>query len=297
MVAMKHIVSIGGGVSSTLELPLLIIEKYGAENVDFVIAALKGESSDLWRMVDWLEAKTGKHVTRVAWTPYKNHIYYKVERNYWIDAPPWAWSDIWRIFNIEGMMGNSLADPCSRVLKRTTMKSYILDKYRYSDTVLHVGITKGEIDRQLAIVQNWMKSGVQVEFDLCDVDLKGTSAERAERILGWIPHLYVEGHSHNNCNGFCVKAGHEQMAMLLYYDRPTYLYHEGKELEFQQKHNTAATIMRDRKTRKGVTTTTPLTLRDFRLRMVKRWKHMLPGLNPFTGLDATPGCSHCESVA
>lgn len=293
----KHVVSIGGGVSSTLELPLLVLEKYGAANVDFVIAALAGEDADLWRMVDWLEEKTGKHVTRVVWTPYQNNIYYKIRRNYWIDAPRWAWSDIWDVFFLEGMMGNSLADPCSRRLKRQTLTDFILDKYRYTDTVLHVGITKDEIDRQLHIQRNWQSKGIPVEFDLCDVDLQGTSAERATRLLGWTPRLYLQGHSHNNCGGFCVKAGHAQMARLLWYDPNLYTYHELREWVFRNTFDTSATIMRDRKTVNGKAETTSLSMTQFRLRMETKWRGMLPGFDPFDSLDSTPACTFCESVA
>lgn len=293
----KHVVSAGLGTSSTLDLPLLVIEKYGAANVDIVVAALKGEDRDGWRMVDWLESKTGKHVTRVAWTPYQNDVYYHVRRNYWIDAPEWAWASIWDVFHRQGMMGNSLADPCSRILKRETLTAYILDTYRYCDVVLHVGITRDEIDRQLAIRRNWQAKGVQVEFDLCDVDLKGDSGERAEKLLGWTPRLYLQGMSHNNCGGFCVKAGHSQMARLLWYDRPTYDYHEGQEQAFQAKFYTSNTIMRDRVTIAGKTTSTSLSLAAFRLRMEAKWKSMLPGFDPFDGLETTPACTFCESVA
>lgn len=294
---MKHIVSIGGGVSSTLELPLLVIEKYGAANVDFVIAALKGEDADLWRMVDWLEAKTGKHVTRVAWTPYPNDVYYGVRRNYWVNAPVWAWSGIWDIFMRQGMMGNTLADPCSRILKRETLTAYILDTYKYQPVTLHVGITKDEIDRQLSIRRNWLAKGVPVEFDLCDVDLKGTSAERAEKILGWTPRLYASGFKHQNCGGMCVKAGHGQMARLLWYDRDTYLYHENSEILFQLKYTTESTIMRDQFQKNGKRRSESLSMMDFRGRMETKWKSMLPGFDPFDGLEETPACTFCESVA
>lgn len=296
---MNHLISIGGGFSSTIELPLYIqkhLYKPGDRLVLF-IAALAGESPDLWKLVSECERLTGEPVTRVAWTKQPRWIYYHCQRNYWINAPEWSWSDIWDIFDNQGMMGNSLADPCSRILKRETIKAYITDHYPASNSTLYVGITGNEIDRILAIRANWTRAGYRVEAPLCDVEQKGTSGQRCLSALGWTPRLYLEQHSHNNCNGFCVKAGHEQMARLLWYDRETFLYHESRELVFRGKHNTTSTIMRDRKTVNGVIVTTPLTLREFRLRMEALWRGMLPGFDPFDGLDKTPGCRFCESVA
>jgi hypothetical protein len=296
---MNHLISVGGGFSSTIELPLYVqrnLYKSGDRLILF-IAALRGESPDLWKLVGECERLTGVNVICISWTKQKRWIYYGCQRNYWIDAPEWAWSDIWDIFNTIGMMGNSLADPCSRVLKRETITDYICDHYPANNSTLYVGITRNEIDRMLAIRRRWTQAGYRVEAPLCDVNLQGTSGERCEAMLGWTPRLYLEQHSHNNCNGFCVKAGHAQMARLLWYDRNTYRYHEERELAFQISHNTFSTIMRDRKTINGVAATIPLTLRNFRLRMETKWIGLLPGFDPFDGLDKTPGCSFCESVA
>jgi len=293
----KHLVSIGGGVSSTLELPLHVIDKYGADNTDFVICALRGESPDLWRMVDWLEQRTGKHVYRVAWQPVAQHIHYGLKAKYWIDAPTWGYRDIWDVFNRVGIMGNSRLDPCSRVLKRETMRDFVRNHYNTERLVMHVGITHDEIDRMLNIRRNWAKLGVDVRAELADTPRQGTSAERAERILGWVPFVYSWGASHNNCGGFCVKAGHQHMARLLYYDPDTFAYHEAQEARFRALHNTDAAIMRDVKVRGGVRHTKPLPLSEFRERMRIKWSGLLPGMTPFDDLDTTPACSFCDAIA
>ncbi len=285
---MKHLISIGGGFSSTIELPLAVIEKYGADNVDMVIACLKGESPDLWRLVKECERLTGKEVARISYSP-------DDMRGYSVNAPESKWWGIWDVFFQEKRMGSSLADPCSRVLKRETLRAYILRHYSPSDTILHVGITAHEIDRMMAIKRNWGSIGYPVEADLADLPTNGTTTERCQQMLGWTPRLYEWGASHNNCGGFCVKAGHAQMARLLWYDPDLYAYHEGYELLFQQTFDTDATIMRDRATVNGVTTSTPLSMRAFRERMQARWDGMM--FPPFDELDQTPGCSFCESVA
>jgi hypothetical protein len=77
------------------------------------------------------------------------------------------------------------------------------------------------------------------------------------------PRLYDLGYEHNNCGGFCFKAGQRQFAHLLRQDRPRYLYHEGKEQEMREYLGKDISILRDR--RGGVTR--PMTLRAFRLRL------------------------------
>jgi len=283
---MKHLISIGGGFSSTIELPLAVIAQHGVENVDMVIACLAGESPDVWRLVGECERLTGKRVKRITYQPY---------RQYLEDAPEVMWWDIWDVFFREGRMGSSLADPCSRVLKREVLKAYIQDHYPPDETILHVGITVDEIDRMLAIRMNWGRSGYRVEADLTDRSIVGSAAERCKEMLGWTPRLYVWGASHNNCGGFCVKAGHAQMARLLWFEPLIYAYHEDQEQRFQTTFKTAATIMRDRSTLNGVTTSTPLSMREFRDRMEQRWAGMM--FPPFEELEDTPSCHFCNSGA
>jgi hypothetical protein len=47
------------------------------------------------------------------------------------------------------------------------------------------------------------------------------------------PRLYDMGFAHNNCGGFCVKAGQSQFRHLLKLRPTTYAYHEGQEKELQ----------------------------------------------------------------
>lgn len=297
--ATKHVVSIGGGFTSTVELPRYVLNKYGVENVDFFICALAGESADLWRLVNWLETETGKHVTHVAWTPYQNDIYHGVKRNYWIDAPRWAWSDIWDVFDAQGIIGNSRIDPCSRILKRETAKAYLLDHYDPANTTMHVGIAYDEIDRLLAIQRNWSKLGFTVEAPLADDDYLNskptswhamTTAQKCEYEVGFVPEVYQWGASHNNCGGFCVKAGHAHMKRFMLNDPERFAYHEQRETAFRKRTGLDATVMTDSKTYNGKTVKTPLTLAEFRQR-----HELQPSL--FDGLDDTPACAFCDSLA
>jgi hypothetical protein len=47
------------------------------------------------------------------------------------------------------------------------------------------------------------------------------------------PRLYDMGFAHNNCGGFCVKAGQFQFRQLLQLRPDTYAYHEAQERELQ----------------------------------------------------------------
>lgn len=281
---MKHLVSVGGGFSSTIELPLEVIRRYGADNVHLFIACLKGESSDLWKLVNECERLTGLHVHRLTYAP----------SGFLLDAPEYQWWSIWDVFNSVGRMGSSLADPCSRLLKRETIKKYLLQTFDLSQSVLHVGITSDEIDRALAIRKNWGAIGLRVDMDLADCPASGLSSyERSMQMLGWSPVLYERGFSHNNCGGFCVKAGHSEMGRLLYYDPALYDYHETNELLFQRKNNTSATIMRDRKTKNRVTTSYPLTMREFALRKYHEWY----GVSyPVFEASTVSGCVFCDAA-
>ena len=77
------------------------------------------------------------------------------------------------------------------------------------------------------------------------------------------PRLYAEGFEHNNCGGFCVKAGMGQMAHLYKRMPERFLYHEQKELEFQEFIGEEVTILSQ--TTKGVRRN--LSLRELRMRI------------------------------
>lgn len=275
---MKHVISVGGGISSTWLLVDRVIAKYGKENCEAVICALANEHPDLWRLVSAVEKKYDIEIKRIG---LNNKVY-----------------DIWDIFFYTGRMGSIVADPCSRTLKREVIAAYMKTNHAPADTVLHVGITAGEIDRMLSITRNWKKNGYKVEADLADEPAltREKQIELCEGEFGFVPALYKMGIPHNNCSGFCVKAGHGAMARLLFYDRKIFMYHETMEQYHQYIFGHKSTIMIDRKQRSKVLEVIPLTLRAFRERMEARWRGMLPGIDPFDGLDDTPGCRFCDSA-
>lgn len=271
-----HVISVGGGISSTWLLVDRVIAKYGRENCTAVICEVENEDNDVWRLVEAVERKYGIQIKRLG--PAHN---------------------IWDIFFYTGMMGSVFVDPCSRMLKRERMAAYMAANHPPENTVLHVGITADEIDRMLAITANWKRRGYRVEADLAAEPklTRETLMQMCEAEFGFIPRLYRLGMKHNNCGGFCIKAGKGQMARLLWHDRTTYLEHERMELLHQRIFDHKNTIMRDEWTRGGKRGVTPLTLREFRQRMETKWRMMLPGFDPFYGLEETAGCVFCEATA
>jgi len=78
-----------------------------------------------------------------------------------------------------------------------------------------------------------------------------------------IPRLYEMGFKHNNCGGFCVKAGRGQFAHL-YRELPSrFLKHEMREQEFRDFIGADVSILTETKDGRK----TPLTLRRLRERM------------------------------
>jgi hypothetical protein len=105
-----------------------------------------------------------------------------------------------------------------------------------------------------------------VEAPLCDPPLVDKAQVLDEMKTQGIeaPRLYGMGFPHNNCGGFCIKAGQAHFAHLLRVMPERYAFHEAKEQELRQYLDKDVAILRDR--RGG--TTKPLTLRDLRLRVV-----------------------------
>lgn len=284
-----HVISIGGGITSSLLLPQLCIERYGRDKCVFVMAAVTEDKGSSKRFVEDVEKLLNIEITRVT-------IGGEI-----LPRGVWAKYGIWDVFFYTGILGNSRIDPCSRMLKREVISAYMKQWHTPDDTVLHVGITAHEIDRMLAIVRNWKQQGYKVVADLADdptINREFAIAE-SKRLLGYVPINYAIDMNHNNCGagedgvGFCVKGGQKEKAILLWYDRTTYLHHETRELQHQQIFGHSNTIMKRQRNGK----TEYVTLRQFRLEMEMKWRGMLPGFDPFEGLEETPGCTFCESAA
>jgi hypothetical protein len=239
------------------------------------MARLPNEDPDVWRLCDAVERLYGISITYIG-----------------LNLTPWD------IFYQEGMMGNSRVDPCSRRLKREVLKTWLEQNCDPADTLMHVGITEGEIERMIAIRANWTKQGWNVNAPLETFNVsRADQLQECELVFGFIPRLYRYGFTHNNCGGACVKAGLREWARLLWYIPDVYDWWEQNERQFREQTGKDVSILKDRR----IGANRVLTLEAFRERCQRWWRGCLPGF-PFEllprvkELDPTPGCVFCEAA-
>lgn len=137
-----------------------------------------------------------------------------------------------RIFRDVRFLGNSRVDPCSRVLKRQLSYKWLIENCDPAETAIYVGIDWSErhrIDRLAA--RRFEDGGWRYEAPMCDAPYL-----TKPMMLDWLkregiqpPRLYAMGFAHNNCGGFCIKAGLGHFARLLSVMPDRYRYHEEQE--------------------------------------------------------------------
>src|SRR3990167_571917 len=202
---MKHIISYSGGLNSFATAER-IINKFGKENVILVFTDTKSEDEDLYRFI----------IETVEW--------FEVEYISLADG-----RNIWEVFNDMNFMSNSRVDNCSQILKRSLFKRWLKKNYRPNECIIYVGFDWNEIHR-LPKMQKRYKP-YTVEAPLMEKPLleKRDIIKMLETVGIKIPKLYKLGFQHNNCGGFCVKAGQAQFKQLLRVMPERYAYHESEQ--------------------------------------------------------------------
>lgn len=236
---MKHVVMFSGGVGSWAAAKR-VAHEHGTANLTLLFADTRMEDEDLYRFLDEAAANVGAPLVKLAEgrTP-------------------------WEVFRDERFIGNNRVDLCSRMLKRE-----ILDRWRNAncdpdDTTIHIGIDWTEqhrLKRLLPRVAPW-----RYEAPMCEPPLMSK-----EQMLQWLesegicrPRLYRLGFPHNNCGGFCVKAGQAHFLHLLKMLPERYAYHEAQEEKMRADVGPEATVLKDRK---GGGPRRALSLRELRER-------------------------------
>ena len=232
-----HLVMFSGGVCSWAAAKR-VVERHGAENTVLLFADTKMEDEDLYRFLDEAAKNVGAPLVRIAdgRTP-------------------------WEVMRDRNCIAKPRMDMCSRKLKRE-----LLDKWRNEhcapDATVHLGISWDEahrLEKVRVLCAPW-----RYEAPMCDAPYL-TKSQMLDALKGegiCPPRLYAMGFPHNNCGGFCVKAGQAHFAHLLRMMPDRYRYHEAKEEEMRQRVGDYS-ILRDRT---GGTTKT-LTLRTLRERI------------------------------
>jgi len=236
---MTYIVMLSGGVSS-FEAARRTIQRYPNNDIQLWFADTRTEDEDLYRFLADTETFFGLPIRRFD-----------------------CGADVWDVFDRERMIGNTRADLCSRILKREPLWKARASEFTPDNCISILGLDWTEphrINKSISAHHPW-----RIEFPL-DTPPLWTKIEviDAMKLLGLKPpRLTSMGFPHNNCGGFCVKAGQAQFAQLLRVFPERYAYHERREREWQVLTGKNNTVLRDR--RGGQTT--PLSLTKFRSRV------------------------------
>ncbi|MCA1806692.1 MAG: hypothetical protein LC687_02345 [Actinobacteria bacterium] len=287
----NHLVMYSGGAGSW-HAGKRVVAKYGSEGVRLIFTDTLMEDTDLYRFlvegaynIFGLASPPAIDLPELPSIPEGENDYGVIAESYLEylsirkqailslrdavirDLPGFQWivegSDPWRVFFDQGFMGNSRVDVCSRILKREPARDYVEGSFSPDDTIIYLGHGWDEEHRVIKAKGNWAPYQLEApntEEPLIDPDDVRLSME-AEGIRQ--PALYREGFPHNNCSGFCVRAGHAHF-QLLYDKRPTlYRYMEALEQTFRHTSGKDVSILKDR--RGG--SPKPLTLVQLRARI------------------------------
>lgn len=238
---MKHVVMFSGGVGSWMAAKR-VASKHGPDDMTLLFTDTKMEDSDLYRFLDEAAKHVGAPLVKIA------------------DG-----RDPWEVFRDERFLGNSRIDPCSKILKRQIADRWLAANFDPADTTVYVGIDWSEEHRFTRLkarksIQGWNYEAPLI-YPPYITKREMFDALKAAGIA--VPRLYELGFSHNNCGGFCIKAGHGHYANLLKQLPERYAYHEAKEQEFREFLGKPVSILTDTTGGKKK----PLTLRDFRIRV------------------------------
>lgn len=170
---------------------------------------------------------------------------------------------LWDLFDAQGMIANTRADLCSRIAKRELFRRTLEAECDPGGTVVVIGMDEiNDCERIKSCTRAFLPW--ETAYPLVEpVVFKDEIAEWLSDRGIVQPSLYDAGAPHNNCGGFCVKAGLGQFAWLLASYPERYAYHEKREAEFRKRTGKDVAILRDR--RGG--DTKPMTLAALRARV------------------------------
>jgi len=198
----KHIISFSGGMGSFAEA-VSCVNKYGKDNVITLFSDTLIEDYDLYRFMDECVKFLGCE-----------HIVIKDGR-----TP-------FQVFKDEKFMGNSRIDPCSKILKRKLLARYIKNNWLPQEINVHLGIDYSEAHRLVRVQE---RMGPYIYRSTLVEEGKMIPKDFSVQFGIKPPRLYGMGLGHNNCGGFCVKAGLGHFKNLLAGDREQYINFEQQE--------------------------------------------------------------------
>ena len=231
----KHVVNFSGGMGSFAEAKACV-DKFGKENVTLLFADTMMEDEDLYRFKDECVDFLGCELVTIAdgRTPFD-------------------------VFKDVRFMGNSRVDPCSKILKRELLNKWIGDNYAFNyDAPVLDEFGRAQFDemgRQKFYVENNITCQVHLGIDFSE---HHRLTRLQERMAPWTyrstlvedgrivhkgfseqfgikrPRLYDWKLGHNNCGGFCIKAGLGHYKALHEASPERYAEFEAKEADVYQ---------------------------------------------------------------
>jgi hypothetical protein len=236
---MNHVVNTSGGIVSFWAADR-VVKKYGITNVTLLFADTLIEDDDLYRFLREGAEYLGISITRIS-----------------RELTPW------QLFAQQGMIGNSRSPICSVMLKRELLDEWHRATTLEMTTTLYIGIDWTEEHRLRDLRK--AKPTWNIEAPMCDQPLwdKCKMLDELRAIGIEPPRLYKLGFPHNNCGGFCVKAGQAQFALLLRTFPKRYAWHEEQEQALRDQVGDFS-VLSDRR---GDGKKKPLTLRMLRERI------------------------------
>lgn len=318
MSELKAFVNFSGGLGSWASSKLAV-EQYGKDNVTLVFADTLIEDNDLYRfMVDavanvfGLAPWTGLQQMCETIPPVTEMERRKLrlatiratamERFHYKDRQLFYWladgRTPWEVYRDERFLGNSRADPCSRILKRQLLDQWFDEHCPRPTTRLVVGLGQWERERfegnGLDPTDKGYKPGLRKLMAERDWTFEAPLIYRtpiinrydlepwAEREGLTVSRAYEEGFSHDNCGGECCKAGQGHWLKMYRNRRDRFDNAEQRENELREQLGDVAMM---KETRNGQSF--PLPLSVFRERIERGDECPLfdgPPCNCFTGV-------------
>lgn len=235
---MRRVVLFSGGVASWATARR-VAERHGVADLTLLFTDTRTEDADLYRFLDDAAADVGAPLVRIA------------------DG-----RDIWQVFRDERFLGNTRADPCSRVLKREQSRGWLERECDPAETVVYLGFDWTEVHRLDRARAAWAPWAIEAPMTEAPYRLRAELLGDLETRGIRAPRLYGLGFEHNNCGGGCVKAGQGHFAHLLERWPERYAEWEANEESLRDYLGDVA-ILRDRTDGE----TRPLPLRVLRERL------------------------------
>jgi hypothetical protein len=268
---MSELVMFSGGVCSWFEGYLTALND-GPENVELLFADTYMEDEDLYRFLVEASANVKGLQIPAGLLPLDiPPLEDLAARKVYLDQIPYPGliriadgRTPWEVMRDEKLLASTRMDACSKILKRELLDRWTRENRSPENCTLHFGLDWTELPRLTRLKTRkapWRVESYSATHSPLFSKEQMLSRLRREGIKP--PRLYGLGFPHNNCGGFCVKAGQAHFALLLRTMPERFAYHESNENSLRDSLGWRQTILRDAKGGK----VKPITLTQLRERI------------------------------